>query len=196
MSELKISGTMPPKPMNIWHLQSGGFFGLNRLFTFAVSFGKLASVSTMLREEKRKPGRPKKHGVRPGWMLLRDNIALNAYDEARRAGEKHEAALDLMVEAVHSWNAEMPMSRTAAKRILAEWRGKEKASTILGRGEQVLRGEGAALYLERIYDLHVAYAELKGLPKPPRPTSTTVRILAFGIGPSPRYKRINSKERQ
>lgn len=143
-------------------------------------------------EMKKKRGRPKTNGVRPGWVLLREHIALNAYDEARTAGEKHETSLGMMIEAVHRWNPEMPMSLTEAKRILARWRGKRQ-STIIGRGERILEGEEAALYLERSYDLQVRYAELKGLPRPPRPTATTVRVSSFGIGRVPRYARSNSR---
>jgi len=142
----------------------------------------------------KKRGRPKTNGVRPGWVLQRETIALNAYDEARRAGEKHEASLGLMVEAVHSWNAQMPMSITEAKRVLAQWRSEERTSTILGMGEKILEGQTAQPYLQRLNELQEQYAELKGMPRPPRSTSTTVRVCSFGIGPVPRYKRTNRKE--
>src|SRR5262249_28847505 len=132
------------------------------LLYIAHRFRHAGSVTNMMeRDMKKKRGRPKTNGVRPGWVLLRDNIALNAYDEARTSGEKHETALKTMVAAVQRWNPEMSMSETEAKRILARWRGKERTGTILGRGEQVLQGEAAAYYLERIYDLQVAAAELK-----------------------------------
>jgi hypothetical protein len=35
-----------------------------------------------------KRGRPAQNGKKPGWMLGRTTIALSAYDQARKAGEK------------------------------------------------------------------------------------------------------------
>jgi hypothetical protein len=157
--------------------------------------GKLVEAGQNDRGQmKRKRGRPKANGVRPGWVFLRESIALNAYDEVRRADQKHEAALDAMVEAVGRWSPNMPMSRTEAKRILADWRGKHRASTIIGKGEQILEGEAAACHLERLHTLATLYAELKGLPLPQKSNSTTVRICTFGAGTVPRYPRINRKE--
>lgn len=143
---------------------------------------------------KKKRGRPSMNGVRPGWILRRETIALNVYDEVRKSGEKHEVALDAMVAAVHRRHPKMPMSRTEAKRILAKWRGKDQTSTILGKGEKVLEGEEAAFYVERMQDLADLDAELKGLPMPARLEAGKVRVLSLGFGPVPRYPRINRKQ--
>jgi hypothetical protein len=131
-------------------------------------------------------GRPSTNGIRDGSVLQRESIALNAYDESRKSGEKYEVAVDAMVAAVHRWDAEMPMSRTEAKRILANWRGKDRASTILGKGEKVLEGEEAARYVDMMQALQDRYAELKDLPKPARLKAGKVRVLQFGMGPVPR----------
>ena len=145
-------------------------------------------------ELKGKRGRPKTNGVRPGWMFERECIALNAYDEARRAEQKHETALDAMVDAVHRWLPGAPMSRTEAKRIRANWQGKNRTTTIIGMGERILEGEEAAPYLKRSQDLAERHAELKGLPMPPRSTASSVRVISFGLGPVPRYPRINCRQ--
>ncbi len=142
----------------------------------------------------KKRGRPKTNGVRDGSVLQRETLALKAHDEARRAGEKYEIALDMMVEAVHRWRPEMPMSRTEAKRILAKWRGKKQASTILGMGEQVLEGEAAAPYIDKTNELVALGAEMNGLTATSEPPPTKVRVCAFGIGPVPRYQRSNRKQ--
>ncbi len=145
-------------------------------------------------ELKGKRGRPKTNGVHPGWMLERDCIAINAYGEAREAGEKYESALDAMVDAVHRWLPGRPMSRTVAKRILANWQGKDRTTTILGRGERILEGEEAALYLKMSQDRAERHAKQMGLPMPPRSIATTVRVISFGLGPVPRYRRVNRKQ--
>jgi hypothetical protein len=143
---------------------------------------------------KRKRGRPKANGVRPGWVFLRESIALNAYDQARKSGEKYETAIDLMVEAVHRWDRDMAMSRTEAKRILAKWRGDDRISTIVGEGERIMVGEAAERRLERLHTLQTLYAELNGLPLPQKSNSTRVSVCTFGLGTVPRYPRINRKE--
>jgi hypothetical protein len=40
-----------------------------------------------------KPGRPKKNGQKPMWMLERDTLAIYACGRAREAGEKHSVAV-------------------------------------------------------------------------------------------------------
>jgi hypothetical protein len=143
---------------------------------------------------KRKRGRPKSNGDRPGWVLLRETIALSAYDDARRSDAKHEAALASMVDAVHGWCPDMPMSTTEAKRILARWRGKQQSVTILGAGEIVLEGEAASRYVDVVHAIAVQTAELKGATPPPKPISAKVKVLPLGFGPVPRYPRSNRKQ--
>lgn len=142
---------------------------------------------------KKKRGRPSMNGVPPDWILHREVIALNTYDEVRRSGAKYEVTLDAMVAAVHRCIPQISMSRSEAKRILAKWRGKNQTNTILGKGEQVLEGEDATRCLKGIQDAVDRYAELKGLPKPVRLEARTVRVLPYGYGPVPRYPPINRK---
>lgn len=65
-------------------------------------------------------GRPPTQGVRPGWMLPRDTIALEAFTKAREAGEKYEFALDAAVKAVKEYDPEIKVSRSMVKKILKE----------------------------------------------------------------------------
>ena len=69
-----------------------------------------------------KRGRPKKKGAKDGRTLLRDTIALSAYDEARRRGEKHIIAISEAVSAARKWKLKMLISDTEVRRILAHWR--------------------------------------------------------------------------
>lgn len=68
-----------------------------------------------------KRGRPSKNGYQPPWMLRRDTYALYGYQQARRAREKHESAIKEAIEFVRKMDAEMPMSETEVKRVLARW---------------------------------------------------------------------------
>ena len=99
-----------------------------------------------------------------------------------------------MVAAVRRWDPGIRISTTEAKRILARWRGKDRTTTLLGGEEQILTGEAASPYLGKINALREQLADLKGLPRPPKPTAGSVKVSPFGIGPVPRYKRVNSRE--
>ena len=66
-------------------------------------------------------GRPRKNGAKPGGMLGREVIALGAYDEARRRGEKHVVSISEAVSAVRDCDSKMPISETEVRRILACW---------------------------------------------------------------------------
>jgi hypothetical protein len=65
-----------------------------------------------------KTGRPPTNGVRPGWMLLRDTIAIDAFHKAREAGSKYEAALEVAVAAVNDFDTEMKISASMIKKTL------------------------------------------------------------------------------
>src|SRR5438132_243764 len=56
-------------------------------------------------------GRPRKNGAKPGGMLGREVIALGAYDEARRRGEKHVVSISEAVSAVRDCDSKMPIRR-------------------------------------------------------------------------------------
>ena len=78
-----------------------------------------------------KRGRPSTNGIKPGWVLHRDVLALLGYDQARSAGEKHAAALTAAVAAVREEFPTMPMSETTARRILVRYRSATVVETFL-----------------------------------------------------------------
>jgi hypothetical protein len=77
-----------------------------------------------------KRGRPKKNGQVPPWMLERVTIVLYAYERARAAGAKHLTAVQETVGFVRANRPLMPISETAVKRILAEWRSNRSRSCL------------------------------------------------------------------
>jgi hypothetical protein len=67
-------------------------------------------------------GRPRKNGEQPMWMLVRATLAVYGYDQARKAGEKHMAAITSAVRLIRATRPRMKVSETEVKRILADWR--------------------------------------------------------------------------
>lgn len=78
-----------------------------------------------------KRGRPRAGGKKPGWMLIRALVALEAFDQARRAGEKYFFAIEETVKAVRETIPEMPISGTEVKRVLAEFQPNDAAKVFL-----------------------------------------------------------------
>jgi len=76
----------------------------------------------------KKPGRPRKNGMQPMWMLERIILALYAYGRAREAGEKHSVAVSEAVQHVLDRAPQMPISETEVKRTVATWRSNESAT--------------------------------------------------------------------
>lgn len=66
-------------------------------------------------------GRPSTNGVLSIEHFLKANIACEAFNSARHAGEKYEFALENAVNAVHAFDPKMKVSPTFVKRILKEW---------------------------------------------------------------------------
>lgn len=64
------------------------------------------------------------------WQFARAGIVMCAYDEARARGEKHSAAVQYAVDLVRLRHAEMPISPTEVKRILATWRPRGAESIL------------------------------------------------------------------
>ena len=117
----------------------------------------------------KKPGRPRKHGFQPIWMLMRATTAFYAYDEARRRGEKHSAAVQSAACAVRLEYPGMPISETEVKRMLAQWRPSNQ-------------------------DMGLIISK----PEPPNDTiilpdgKKARRVLDASFGPRPTYPRINA----
>lgn len=77
-----------------------------------------------------KPGRPRKNGEKPFWMLERDTVAVYAYGRAREGGEKHSVAISEAVTHIRATYPRMPVSETEVKRIAAAWRSKQRSSSL------------------------------------------------------------------
>jgi hypothetical protein len=105
-------------------------------FTTKGSSGKIgADVGEESRMEKRLRGRPKKKDDSiEVWQFGRAAIVVSAYDEARKKGEKHSAAVRDAVDAVRRRNPKVPISETGVKRILSTYRP---------------RGSGTILHFDR-----------------------------------------------
>ena len=72
------------------------------------------------------PGRPKKNGQKPMWMLGRATLVVYAYGRARDAGNKHSVAISEAVKYIRVTAPTMPISETEVKRVVAEWRSKRR----------------------------------------------------------------------
>src|SRR5271169_4411703 len=67
-----------------------------------------------------KRGRPRKNS----WLVTKRRLfALNEYDKARAAGEKHSEALRIACEEVQRKYPHLKTCQTEIKEMLAEWRG-------------------------------------------------------------------------
>ncbi len=79
----------------------------------------------------KKRGRPNQNGQQPMWMLERATLAVRGYDEARKAGEKHDAAIKEAVRFIKAEHPRMPASETEVKRILAGFRSSRRPVGLL-----------------------------------------------------------------
>lgn len=140
-----------------------------------------------------KRGRRKKNGARPCWMLLRTVMVLAAYDRARKRGEKHSVAIAETVLAVRTWAAEMPISETEVKRVLAEFRAKDSTSALIIK-QGIAQPPEADSWFD---DLKWAAEESRGTLKLPsfshQSNPPRVRKFTIHVGPRPCYPRHNSK---
>jgi hypothetical protein len=114
-------------------------------------------------------GRPRKNGEQPMWMLERAALAVHGYDEARKAGEKHMAAITCAVQLIRATHPEMKASETEVKRVLADWRSNRRPT-----GLWVTKPDPADCMLTL-------------------PDGRVVRrLLDAGFGPRPVYPRANA----
>lgn len=69
-----------------------------------------------------KRGRPSKNGQIPWTVPMREAYALYGYNEAMKAGEKHDEAVRQAASHVRENLPGIPCSGTEVRRILARWR--------------------------------------------------------------------------
>ena len=89
------------------------------------------SEGNVERKTIKKRGRPRTNGRKPGWVLGRALIAIEAYDRARRDGHKHWVALGVAVDAVRRELPGVAISTTEVKRALAALRPRVAAEALL-----------------------------------------------------------------
>jgi hypothetical protein len=77
-----------------------------------------------------KRGRPRKNS----WLVTKRRLfALNEFDKARAAGEKHSAAVRIACEEVQRKYPHSKTCQTEIKEMLAEWRGPNKGFVFFSR---------------------------------------------------------------
>jgi hypothetical protein len=124
-----------------------------------------------------KRGRPRKDGRQPFMVFIRMISVIDAYNKARKSGEKHSSAVTEAVAAVRAQWPEMPISETVVKRILAEYYPK---------------GSPMAFRVTEISEplpLSADLSELAGLP----PDTRIKRSFVVGFGPRLNYPRANAR---
>ena len=94
------------------------------------SHGKVFNMSQVMKTEKKK-GRPRKNGAIEPRQFGRAILVISAYDQARKSGEKHSAAVNRAVDFLRQNRPEIPISGTGVKRILADIRSKRSPKTLL-----------------------------------------------------------------
>jgi hypothetical protein len=159
-----------------------------------------------------KGGRPRKNGMKDASVFFRSMFALLPYYEARKSGEKHEAAVALSVSAMAPLRPQFKTSKTEVNRILRDWRGKddcvkddacEGGSARLNDGDHtpklvivpertVVSDEEHLAFEDKFYQAVVSVSRLKGKPAPARVTmGRNVVNLSVVSRPS---LRVNAKE--
>jgi hypothetical protein len=115
----------------------------------------------------KKRGRPAKGGAQDVEAFFRALEVLSVYHEARKPGEKHSTAVS---ETVRRLKAKYKICETTVKRILAELQ-PARANVVFTVGKPTSNRE-------IILEGHRMRA-----------------VMALGIGPRPRYRRANARQR-
>jgi hypothetical protein len=117
-----------------------------------------------------KRGRPRKNGVKGGWVFSRAIHALYGYGTSRMADEKYSEALKAGVAEVRQTFPGMPISQTEVKRVLAEFQSK---------------AQPLGLWVAKPESSHTMVVDDIGWG----------RTLAFGFGLPPNYPRHNATDK-
>lgn len=139
-------------------------------------------------------GRPKKHGVKPAWVMHRTAIILRAYDEARAQGNKHSYAVIAAVSYVRSREPGMRISETEVKRVLSELRSRDSEQILIVTEREAERREVDGFLQGLIWAANRSRGKLS-VPSFVRDRSKHRRFVIYElrVGPRPHYPRINSK---
>jgi|SRR5579864_9724233 len=144
---------------------------------------------------KKKIGRPrKKKDVISFQHFSRAGIVMALYDEFRKNGSKHSVAVTETVEYIRKRYAQMRISATAVKRILAEHRPKKHDELVLRFERYELVGND----LMRFWEVQKRLAVLRPIEgkspsrfdvNPHKP----ITIYKIRLGARPNYPRHNAK---
>ena len=143
-----------------------------------------------MKTQKRAPGRPKKEkGLIELWRFGRAGVVRFAYDEARRRGEKHSAAIICAVEYIRQHYPKMPISETEVRRVLANFQPKKSRTVLLF--------ERATLGGEKLKKFRIV-AGVQGEKGPGVPSSIqnlpeSITSYKFRFATRPQYPRHNKK---
>jgi hypothetical protein len=122
------------------------------------------------------PGRPKKNGQKPMWMLKRETLVIRSYGRAREAREKHSAAITEAVKYIRDTAPTMPISETEVKRIVTVWRSKRRRTCLFvskpNPEHSIIAVPGR--------DGRIVYARI---------------VYTASVGPHPIYPRANAAEK-
>ena len=144
----------------------------------------------------RSRGRPKKEkGREEFWRFVRMGIIISAYDEARKGGQKHSAAVTQAVAYLKQHQPGMPVSETVVKRALATFRSRNSQTTLRFKRSTVGKKKLARLRstLEQVPDIQgengpsVPSPSIQSLPK-------SLTAYKFGYAKRPRYSRHNRRQ--
>jgi hypothetical protein len=140
----------------------------------------------------KKRGRPPKNGVVEPEHFGRALKLTYAYSEARKKGLKHSAAVREAVEFVRRLNPATPVSESAVRRVLAEFRPQNSEveitveySTLEGSGAAACRSRFAQL-LKSSGNENVPALSDEDLRRP-------LKAFKFGFGKRLDYPRHNAK---
>ena len=140
---------------------------------------------------KNNGGRPRRESSKYCVVHLQIiGLVFSGFEEARRQGEKFDAAIQAAIDKVHSWYPTMSISVAAVKRILADYRKISKGQEVLLFRERELRGKELREARERykqIIQLNPAWgrgASGKAIVRP--------RGLEAYYGKFPSFRRVNA----
>lgn len=141
-----------------------------------------------MRIATRPRGRPKKEEGRiESWQFARAGMVMCAYDEARKRGEKHSAAI---TEAVEHVRGRYPISETTAKRIFATFRSRNGQTQNILRFKRFIVGKKK---LARLRSMLKQLPDTQGLNGTSVPAPSSLTAYKFGYAKRPRYPRHNRK---
>jgi len=149
------------------------------------------------REGGAKRGRPRKEpGTIPFWQFRRVAAVIPLYDEARKHGEKHCAAVQYAAVKARCLHPNMRISETEVKRILAIWRPRGEQMVMHFKKKFLTEREDIERHrwiLEKAKELMESNGQ-KVRTRSGGAGNRAPQIIQFGFAPAPNYPRVNQKE--